>query len=113
MAPSTITVSCTDAEAANELGTLAVVKEMAWVPEFAIVANAPVRSGTLGSLTYALLIVRALAEVVLVGVVELAEEHAVSASAAVARTTVKVRPRGRTKACGDMGLSSLSGQGWS
>jgi hypothetical protein len=64
-------------------------------------------------LTYALLIVRALAEVVLVGAVELADEHAVSASAAVARTTDRVRPRGRTKALRDMRLSSLSGQGWS
>jgi hypothetical protein len=113
MAPSTITVSCTAADAAAELGTLAVVNEIALVPEFAMVANAPVRSGTDGSLMRASVTVMALVGDVLVAADDPPDEHAVSARAAVATATARARPRGRLKDIADMGLSSLSGQGWS
>ena len=46
-----MTVSWTDAEAATDAGTLAVVRETAAVPVLAMVAKAPVLSGTVGSLT--------------------------------------------------------------
>ena len=98
-----MTVSWTAADAATDAGTLALVSETAVVPVFAIVANAPVRSGSVGSLTYAALTVTSPEDAdVLVVVDELPEEHALRARAAVARATAKARPRGCTRNSGDM-----------